>query len=90
MDEDAVAQDGKLEFLERGIAGAHAAVLLADAQIDSLIAAGFPIEQMDLEFQASFRARVELAGILRDIAQVNAAWCVRPFFRPGAAAMAAV
>jgi hypothetical protein len=90
MDGNAVAQGDKLDFLESGVAAAHAAVLLADAQIDSLIAAGFPIEQMDLEFQASFSARVELAGILRDIEQVKAARSARPFSRPGAAAMAAV
>jgi hypothetical protein len=90
MDGSTAAQGDQLESLEHGIAAAHAAVLLADAQIDSLIAAGFPIEQMDLEFQASFRARVELAGLLRDIDQLKAARNARPFFRPGTAALAAV
>ena len=72
MDDSAPRLKLRLKLLGEGLARAQEALFRADSEISSLLGTGFPIEQMDLEFQAELRARIGLEALCREIERLKA------------------
>jgi hypothetical protein len=89
MDDNVLDPQSMFVQLAVELAAAQVAEAVADAQIDDLIGSGFPIEQMDLEFQSAFRAKAAVAALQREIEQLRTARRPAQVFRTGAASNSA-